>query len=173
MIVCLCIFQNGLNEQVSTTHGQRPFVFSCWFYITQIVTVTVTSFTMPPKRKDDYSTSAATGSGPKPKRSKPTFRTPSTETAQVSEPLPVKQLSSSNNRVVTLRTGASGRRGYRTQELAAASSSSNSTQANDAPNSYDQILPADHDNTGPEIQNDIPAVSKAQRKQKNTTTVRL
>jgi hypothetical protein len=132
---------------------------------------------MPPKRKDNNSsTSAASGSGPKPKRSKPTFRTPSSATAQASSSENAHsaiQLSSSNNRVVTLRTGASGRRGYRTQELAAASSS-NSTQAtDDGLDAYEHIPPADHDITGPEIQNNIPAVTKGRAKQKNTTTVSL
>ena len=130
---------------------------------------------MPPKRKDNNSTSAASGSGPKPKRSKPTFRTPTSATAQSSESThSANQLTSSNNRVVTLRTGASGRRGYRTQELAA--SSSNDACTVDA---YEHISPADYDITGPaseiqnNIQNDIPAVSKGRAKQKNTTTVRL
>lgn len=130
-------------------------------------------FTMPPKRKDNNSTSTASGSGPKPKRSKPTFRTPTSLTADVSGITnTANQLSSTNNRVVTLRTGASGRRGYRTQELAAASSS-NTTQANDTVDDYEHILSADHDITNPEIQNDTPAASKSKgrSKQKNTTTV--
>ena len=128
---------------------------------------------MPPKRKDNNTTSAASGSGPKPKRSKPSFRTPTYAAAQVSTSF-ANQPSSSNNRVVTLRTGASGRRGYRTQEIPLAeASSSNTTQANDAVDAHEHTSPADHDITGPEIQSDIPAVSKGRTKQKNTTTVRL
>jgi hypothetical protein len=130
---------------------------------------------MPPKRKDHNSTSAASVSGPKPKRSKPSFRTP-TLAAQVSDS--ASQPSSSNNRVVTLQTGASGRRGYRTQELPAASSSSISVPpniANDAVEAYEHTSSGEHDITAPEIQNNIPAASesKARTKQKNTTTVRL
>jgi hypothetical protein len=134
-------------------------------------------FVMPLKRKDNAATPAA---GPKPKRSKAIFRTPTTaalEDAAASQP------SSSKNRVVTLRTGASGRRGYRTQELSATSSTVNSTPDSNSKSSAatgttqpsgvpDAISLAD--TRGPELQSDSPPASSAKprAKQKNTTTVR-
>jgi hypothetical protein len=74
---------------------------------------------MPPKRKDNAGTPAA--SGPKQKRSKTSFRTPSTDALEGSaEP----EMGSTSNRVVTLRASASGRRGYRTQDLLSTTPSS-------------------------------------------------
>jgi len=129
---------------------------------------------MPFKRKDN-------AAGPKPKRSKTTFRTPTTAAL---EDIAASQPSSSKNRVVTLRTGASGRRGYRTQELSATCSTvddstpdSNSessaaaglTQASGVP---DDISLADI--RASELQSDNPPATstKPRAKQRNTTTVR-
>src|ERR1700734_1217669 len=73
---------------------------------------------MPPKRKDNSAASAA--SVPKTKRSKPSFRTPTTAGPMATEE---SEVNSTKNRVVTLRSSASGRRGYHTQDLAATSNS--------------------------------------------------
>jgi hypothetical protein len=128
---------------------------------------------MPPKRKDSAATPVP--SGPKPKRSRTSFRTPTTAgledtAAQASE------VGSTKNRVVTLRASASGRRGYRSQDMSTAPSSTstlNSPAADDLalPSSdldiYDPILPPDQESDAP------PGPSaKSRPKQKNTTTVR-
>src|SRR5258705_4838401 len=136
-------------------------------------------FIMPFKRKDNAATPPA--AGPKPKRSKATFRTPTTAAL---EDTAASQPSSSKNQVVTLRTGASGRRGYRTQELSATSSTvdnstpdsnsessaaAGSTQASGVP---DVISLADI--RASELQSDHPPATstKPRVKQRNTTTVR-
>jgi hypothetical protein len=62
-----------------------------------------TSF-MPPKRKDD--SAAPTASGPKTKRSKPSFRTPTTSGPKATDD---SEVISTKNRVVTLQSSASGR----------------------------------------------------------------
>jgi hypothetical protein len=126
---------------------------------------------MPPKRKDNSGTSAI--SGPKPKRTKstPTFRTPTTSTA-ASE--------STKNRVVTLRASASGRRGYRTQDL---DTSSNSDKASPSAELSDLRLPSQipdelecdsipHPTEANNINPQADPGAKSRPKQKNTTTVR-
>jgi hypothetical protein len=128
---------------------------------------------MPPKRKDSAATPVP--SGPKPKRSRTSFWTPTTAgledtAAQASE------VGSTKNRVVTLRASASGRRGYRSQDMSTAPSSTstlNSPAADDLAlpsfdlDIYDPILPPDQESDAP------PGPSaKSRPKQKNTTTVR-
>ncbi len=130
---------------------------------------------MPPKRKD--SAVAPVPSGPKPKRSRTSFRTPTTagleDTAAQAHEV---GSSSTKNRVVTLRASASGHRGYRSQDMSTVPSSTstlNSPAADDLalPSSdldiYDPILPPDQESDaqpGPS--------AKSRPKQKNTTTVR-
>ena len=128
---------------------------------------------MPPKRKESAATPAA--SGPKQKRSKTSFRTPTTAalggtTSTASE----VGSTSTKNRVVTLRASASGRRGYRSQDLSTTQSSSidsleaeNSDHPTDITDSIsDPIPPLD-------VESDIQSGSGANSrpKQKNTTTV--
>ena len=87
-------------------------------------------FSMPPKQKDNSATSAV--SGPKAKRSKstPTFRTPqATASTAGLEATTTSEVNSTKNRVVTLRASASGRRGYRTQDLATSSNSNSASPA--------------------------------------------
>jgi hypothetical protein len=132
---------------------------------------------MPPKRKDNSATSAAPG--PKPKRSKPSFRTPTTAGP---ESTATSEVNSTKNRVVTLRASASGRRGYRTQDLATTSNSnSNSNPASPAaelshPPSYipDECDSISHPTELEEsdIHPQAESGTKSRPKQKNTTTVR-
>jgi hypothetical protein len=128
---------------------------------------------MPQKRKDSAATSVA--SGPKQKRSRTSFRTPTT--AGLDDTVAhASEVGSTKNRVVTLRASASGRRGYRTQDMSAAPSSSSSLHSS-APNdsdlpSYvsnpcDPILSLNQES---ELQPGPSA--KSRPKQKNTTTVR-
>ena len=87
---------------------------------------------MPPKWREDAAPPAA--SGPKHKRSKTSFRTPTTASLEgtVSAASEVGSTStSSKNRVVTLQASASGRRGYRSQDLAATQSSAHESLAAD------------------------------------------
>jgi hypothetical protein len=130
-------------------------------------------FPMPPKRKDG--SAASTASGPKTKRSKPSFRTPTTagpDTAEQSE------VNSTKNRVVTLRPSASGRRGYRTQALAMTSNSNPASPAGELshiPDKCDSIShPTEESDIHPTEESDIHPKSgtKSRPKQKNTTTVR-
>jgi len=126
---------------------------------------------MPPKRKDVSAASAA--SGPKTKRSKPSFRTPTTSTAGPEAP-EQSGVNSTKNRVVTLRPSASGRRGYRTQDLAT-SSNSNSASPAAEPSHLPPHIPDECDSISlPTEESDIHPDSgaKSRRKQKNTTTVR-
>ena len=129
---------------------------------------------MPPKRKD---TSASAVSGPKAKRSKstPTFRTPTTSTAGLGATT-TSEVNSTKNRVVTLRSSASGRRGYHTQDLATTSNSNNASPAaelSDLPphisDECDSIPPSTEEN---DIHPQTDLRSKSRPKQKNTTTVR-
>jgi len=80
---------------------------------------------MAPKRKETAATPAA--SGPKPKRSRTSFRTPTTPALEAATSVASEVGSTSTsckNRVVTLRASAGGRRGYRTQDLSTTQSSS-------------------------------------------------
>ena len=132
---------------------------------------------MPPKRKGNAATPVA--SGPKQKRSKTSFRTPTTAalegtTSATSEVGPTK------NQVVTLRASASGRRGYRSQDLTTTQSSSQGLESLAAENS---ALPSDITSNIADISNPIPPLvyvesdtppgpgAKSRTKQKNTTTV--
>ena len=127
-------------------------------------------FRMPPKRKDNSATSAA--SGPKTKRSKPSFRTPGSKATEESE------VNSTKNRVVTLRSTSSGRRGYRTQDLAMTSNSNPASPATDIshlpPHISDGCENCDSI-SHPTEESNMHSVSntKSRPKQKNTTTVRL
>ena len=133
---------------------------------------------MPPKRKDSATTPAA--SGPKQKRSKTSFRTPTTAGLEsieaASSEVPV---ASTKNRVVTLRASASGRRGYRSQDLSAGPSSSlasGSSAAEDLVLSSGDIPSTSYSIPSPNLESDIPpsfdSGTKARPKKKNTTTVR-
>jgi hypothetical protein len=129
---------------------------------------------MPPKRKDN-----ATTSGPKQKRSKTSFRTPTTSTAGLeSTQAGPSEVGSTKSRVVTLRANASGRRGYRSQDLSTTSSSSFDSESltaetlvlpSDISNTCDSIPPP---NSESEIQSGPNSSAKSRPKQKNTTTVR-
>jgi hypothetical protein len=130
---------------------------------------------MPPKRKESAATPAT--SGPKQKRSKTSFRTPTTAalegTSSTASEVPVGT-TSTKNRVVTLRASASGRRGYRSQELSTTQSSSpdslgaeNSAHPIDITDSIsDPIPPLDV-----ESNTQSGSGEKSRPKQKNTTTV--
>jgi hypothetical protein len=90
------------------------------------------------------------------------------------------EVGSTKNRVITLRASASGRRGYRSQDLSTAPSSTSSLDSSaadimpdysalpsDVMNTCDSILPLDQESDtqpGPS--------AKSRPKQKNTTTVR-
>jgi hypothetical protein len=130
---------------------------------------------MPPKRKDNSANSAV--SGPKAKRSKstPTFRTPTTSTAGL-EATP-SDVNTTKNRVVTLRSSASGRRGYRTQDLATTSNSNSASPAaelSDLPPSHisDECDSISHHTEESDIHPQADLGAKTRPKQKNTTTVR-
>jgi hypothetical protein len=116
---------------------------------------------MPPKRKD------SAVSGPKAKRSKstPIFRTPTTSTAGL-KATTTSEINSTKNRVVTLRASASGRRGYRTQDLATSSNSNDSSAAE---------LPDLPSHTPDECKSKLDPTEESnihiRVKQKNTTTV--
>ena len=132
---------------------------------------------MPPKRKESAAITVA--SGPKQKRSKTSFRTPTTAALEGTATTPASDVgSTSTNRVVTLRASASGRRGYRSQDLSTQSSSP----------SYDSLaadnstLPSDNIGDMADICETIPAPdlgndtqpgsnAKPRPKKKNTTTV--
>lgn len=124
---------------------------------------------MPPKRKD---TPAA--SGPKQKRSKTSFRTPTTAALEGS----AAEVGSVKNRVVTLRASASGRRGYRTQDLSTSQSSSldsspaeNSNLSSEIPNTCDFIPHPNLDLESDSADTQPGPSAKSRPKQKNTTTV--
>jgi hypothetical protein len=128
---------------------------------------------MPPKRKESLATPVA--SGPKQKRSKTSFRTPTTAalegTTTTSAASDVG--STSKNRVVTLRASASGCRGYRSQDLSTTQSSSLTSDSLAAETS---ALPSDTtDEPIPhlDVESDTQPSSgaKSRPKQKNTTTV--
>ena len=128
---------------------------------------------MPPKRKESAATPAA--SGPKQKRSKTSFRTPTTAALEgTSSTASEVGSTSTKNRVVTLRASASGRRGYRSQELSTTQSSSpNSLGAETSAHPTD-ITDSISDPIPPlDVESDTQSGSgaKPRPKQKNTTTV--
>ena len=129
---------------------------------------------MPPKRKGNAATPVA--SGPKQKRSKTSFRTP-TAAALEDTTGATSGVGPTKNRVVTLRTSASGRHGYRSQDLSTTQSSTLESLA--AENS---ALPSDITSNIADISDPIPPLyierntppglgAKSRPKQKNTTTV--
>ena len=121
---------------------------------------------MPPKRKDDSATSAS--SGPKTKHSKPSFRTPTTTGPEAINPI--------KNRVVTLRSSASGHRGYHSQDLATPSNSNPSSPAADLldlpPHMSDECNSISHSIEETDLPPESGSTTKSRPKQKNTTTVR-
>ena len=129
------------------------------------------------------STSAApAASGPKPKRSKTSFRTPTTTPAleaatSVASEVGSTSTSSSKNRVVTLRPSAGGRRGYRTQDLSTTQSSSSinspATENSAIPSDIigDLDVPDISDSMVPPLVPESDNHPKSRPKQKNTTTV--
>jgi hypothetical protein len=129
---------------------------------------------MPPKRKD-----SANAPGPKQKRSKPSFRTPTTAGLDSTVASEVgSTTSTSTSRVITLRANAtSGRRGYSTQILSTTSTSSLNSLLTE-----NSALPSeicDSESIPPLIlESDLQSGSssnsnaKSRPKQKNTTTVR-
>jgi hypothetical protein len=133
---------------------------------------------MPPKRKE--STATPTASGPKPKRSKTSFRTPTTAALDPATSVTSEVGStstSSKNRVITLRASASGRRGYRSQDLSTTQSSSLDSLAGetsaipsdimgDMADTCDPIPPLD-----PEGDTQPGSSTKPRQGKKNTTTV--
>jgi hypothetical protein len=126
---------------------------------------------MPPKRKDDSAASAS--SGPKTKRSKPSFRTPTTTGPTTTGPEAINPIK---NRVVTLRSSASGRRGYRSQDLATPSNSNPSSPAADLldlpPHMSDECNSISHSIEETDLPPESGSTTKSRPKQKNTTTVR-
>jgi hypothetical protein len=140
-----------------------------------LVTVTLPPvLSMPPKRKENSATPAV--SGPKPKRSKPTFRTPGPTTAGLEATTASSEVSSTKNRVVTLRASTSGRRGYRTQDLATPSNSNPASPAaelSDLPSHIpDECDSISHPTEESDIHLSPGTGTRSRPKQKNTTTVR-
>jgi hypothetical protein len=129
---------------------------------------------MPPKRKE--TAAAPVGSGPKQKRSKTSFRTPTPAALEgsTSAASNVGSTSSTKNRVVTLRASATGRRGYRTQDLATSSNSNPASPAAELPHLPPHIPDECDSISHPTEESDIHPDSgaKSRPKQKNTTTVR-
>jgi hypothetical protein len=127
---------------------------------------------MPPKRKEDAATPGPVG--PKQKRSKTSFRTPTTAALEDTSSAATELGSTSKNRVITLRASAGGRRGYRTQDLATTSNSNPASPAAELsplpPHIPDECDSISH----PIEESDIHPNSgtKSRPKQKNTTTVR-
>ena len=138
---------------------------------------------MPPKRKESAATPAA--SGPKQKRSKTSFRTPTTAalegTASSASEVGLTSTTSTKNRVVTLRASASGRRGYRSQDLSSTQSSSIDSLAAESPSIPSEITGdsdiADISDLNPPLnlegdtQPSSGSGAKSRPKHKNTTTV--
>ena len=128
---------------------------------------------MPPKRKESAATSVA--SGPKQKRSKTSFRTPTAAALEdATSPASDVGSTSTKNRVITLRPSASGRRGYRTHDLATSSNSNPASPAAE-PSHLPPHIPDECDSISlPTEESDIHPDSgaKSRPKQKNTTTVR-
>lgn len=127
---------------------------------------------MPPKRKDNAGTPAA--SGPKQKRSKTSFRTPTTAGLEGSAET---ETGLTTNRVVTLRASASGRRGYRTQDLSTTPTSAHESLPaeplpSDIPHSFNSSPPPTVDLESDTVDIEPGSSAKSRRKQKNTTTVR-
>lgn len=125
---------------------------------------------MPPKRKDDSSVSSA---GSTAKRTKPAFRTPTTARSGLST---VGAATSKKNRIVTLRTSASGRRGYQTQDM---DSSSASPTSDNCLTPLSEAAALDSDSTSGLVTNiqtaesDDVSPAKPKLKKRNTTTVRV
>ena len=132
---------------------------------------------MPPKQKDNSATSVS-GSKAKRKKSTPTFRTPTTANPEATS-IAASELNSTKNRIVTLRASASGCCGYCTQDLTAATTSSNSDNVS-APAAELPHLPSNERDSIPypttgesniHPQAESESGTKSRPKQKNTTTV--
>jgi hypothetical protein len=132
---------------------------------------------MPPKQKDNSATSVF-GSKAKCKKSTPIFWTPTTANPEATS-IAASELNSTENQIVTLRASASGHCGYCTQELTAATTSSNSDNAS-APAAELPHLPSNErdsipypttgkSNIHPQAKSE--SGTKSRPKQKNTTTV--
>lgn len=134
---------------------------------------------MPPKRKESAATPVA--SGPKQKRSKTSFRTPTNAALEGTTSAASDVGSTSKNRVVTLRASASGRRGYRSQDLSTTTQSSstasdslaaeNSALPSNAMGDQADILCEPIPPSNVESDTQPSPVAKSRAKQKNTTTV--
>lgn len=134
---------------------------------------------MPPKRKESAATPVA--SGPKQKRSKISFRTPTTAALEGTTTSAASDVGSTStkNQVVTLRASASGRRGYHSQDLSTTQSSSVASDSLAAENSAitSDTLGDLADRCEPipalNIESDTQPSSggKSRPKQRNTTTV--
>ena len=128
---------------------------------------------MPPKRKGSAATPVA--SGPKQKRSKTSFQTPTTSALEGTTSA-ASEVGSTKNRVVTLRASASGRCGYHSQDLPATQSSSLDSMAADNSDLPSDIITDISDPIPPQalhLESDAQPGSgaKSRPKQKNTTTV--
>lgn len=132
---------------------------------------------MPPKRKESAATPVA--SGPKPKRSKTSFRTPTTAALEPASGVASEVGStstSSKNRVITLRASSSGRRGYRSQDLSTTQSSgleSLAAETSAIPSDFNDMGDICDPNPPPDSEGETQPGSSAKKrpKQKNTTTV--
>ena len=125
---------------------------------------------MPAKRKE-----TAASSGPKQKQSKTSFWTPTPAALEGSTSAASDVGSTSTkNRVVTLRASASGRRGYRSQDLATSSNSNPASPAAELSHLPPHIPDECDSISNPTEESDIHPHSgaKSRPKQKNTTTVR-
>jgi hypothetical protein len=134
-----------------------------------------TFYLSEPCHQNEQTAATPVGSGPKQKRSKTSFWTPTPAALEGSTSAASDVGSTSTkNRVVTLQVSASGRRGYRTQDLATSSSSNPASPAAELshlpPHIPDECDSISHPNEESDIHPDLGA--KSRPKQKNTTTVR-
>jgi hypothetical protein len=130
---------------------------------------------MPQKQKDN---SGVSGSKAKCKKSTPIFQTPPTANPEATS-IAASELNSTENQIVTLQASASGRHGYCTQDLTAATTSSNSDNASAPAAELPHLLSIERDsipylttgesNIHPQAESE--SGTKSRPKQKNTTTV--
>ena len=126
---------------------------------------------MPPKQKESAAIPAA--SGPKHKRSKTSFRTPTTAALEGTTSAASKVGStstSSKNRVVTLQASASGCRGYHSQDLSTTQSTSHKYLTADN-SSIPSEITGNSDITDISDPNHPPLDPESVTQPKNTTTV--
>jgi hypothetical protein len=133
---------------------------------------------MPPKQKDNSATGVS-GSKAKCKKPTPTFRTPTTANPEATS-IAASELNSTENQIVTLRASASGHCGYHTQDLTAATTSSNSDNASAPAAELPHLLPSNERDSIPypttgesniDSQAESESGTKSRPKQDNTTTV--